>query len=201
MSDKARDEISRGKLQGACVAVFGQGVLITGASGAGKTECALELVNRGHRLVSDDVVEIARGRSGLSAHTVRNLSYHVHVRDVGIVDVEEIYGSDCVQAEVPLLLRAELVRPLGDEDVMLGDEEARCDLFGVALPEFKIRAFPGRNMALAVEIAVRHELARRRGSAVSRRFENRPLRLVPTPPDLYESGSRESRSAQVISKD
>jgi HPr kinase/phosphorylase len=128
--------------------------------------------------VSDDVVDIASDRSELLARTVRNLSYHMHVRDIGIVDVEEIYGSESVQAEVPLLLRAELVRPNGDEDVALGDEEARCDLLGISLPDFKIRTFFGRNLALVIEIAVRNELARRRDRAVSRNFANCQLRLV-----------------------
>lgn len=178
MNDRVESKISRAKFQGTCVVVFDQGVLITGASGAGKTECALELVTRGHRLVSDDVVDVARDRTGLLARTVRNLSYHVHVRDIGIVDVEEIYGSESIQSEVPLLLRVELVRPSGDEDVALGDEEARCDLLGVSLPDFKIRTFPGRNLALTVEIAVRNELARRRDQAVSRNFANCQLRLV-----------------------
>jgi HPr kinase/phosphorylase len=129
-------------------------------------------------LVSDDVVDVANEHSELVARTVRNLSYHVHVRDIGIIDVEEIYGSESVQAEVPLLLRVELVRPSGDEDVALGDEDMRCDILGVSLPDFKIRTFSSRNLALVIEIAVRNELARRRDQSVSRNFANCQLRLV-----------------------
>jgi HPr kinase/phosphorylase len=159
------------RVHGALVDVEGVGVLLLGPSGIGKSECALELVRRGHRLVADDVVVLARDPEGrLQGETPELIRHHMELRGVGIVYVPDLFGPDAVRerAEVGLVCRLEAWRPdLEVERVGLERPTEAWD--GVALPTLRLPARPAGSLATLVEVAVRdHRVRLAGGSAVGR---------------------------------
>lgn len=150
-------------LHGDLVELYGLGVLILGKSGIGKSEAALDLVSRGHRLVADDVVRLRRiSPTMLRGQAARLLEHHMEIRGVGVIDVEALFGTLATvdQGEVDLVV--ELVEWPGTPD-RLGLIEERRALLDVELPVVKLPVRPGRSMALLIETAARNHLLRRRG--------------------------------------
>ena len=142
---------------GVLVDVYGEGVLITGESGVGKSECALELIKRGHQLVADDVVDIARvGRKlrGESPEIVRDF---MELRGIGIVDIKLIFGIGAIMRRktIDMVIHLELWIPGKDYD-RLGTKDATMDILGVAVPLINVPVRSGRNLAMIVEIAARN---------------------------------------------
>ena len=142
---------------GVMVDVFGVGVLITGESGVGKSECALELIKRGHQLVSDDVVDISRvGKRlyGEAPETVRDL---MELRGIGIVDIKSIFGIGAVERRrtVDLVINLEVWQP-GKDYARLESGERTADILGIELPLIELPVRSGRNLAIIVEIAARN---------------------------------------------
>ena len=142
-------------IHGVLVDVFGEGVLITGESGIGKSEAALELIRRGHRLVTDDVVEIRK----INEHTLVGTSpditrYFIELRGIGIIDVKTLYGVECVKEKqnIDLVIKLEDWKKDNDYD-RLGLEEEYIEYLGnkVACHSLPIR--PGRNLAVICETA------------------------------------------------
>ena len=155
----------RKKIHGVLMDVYGQGVLIIGESGIGKSECAVELIVRGHRLVSDDVIEIYKTSEGKLIGTAPALSrYHIEVRGLGIINVKELFGISSITLEKVIDLVIELKRWRQDSDYdRLGlDALKKFEIFGVELPSLIIPVAPGRNLAVLVEIAVRKHLLDRK---------------------------------------
>lgn len=140
---------------GVLVDVFGVGVQITGSAGVGKSECGLELIERGHRLVADDVVVIKRlGRTLLVGSAASNVAHHMEVRGLGIVDVELLFGAGSVRDEKRIDLVVRLERWTGDTEVdRLGLDQHFVNMLGVDVREFKIPVEPGRNISILVEVA------------------------------------------------
>lgn len=140
---------------GVLVDVFGVGVLITGSAGVGKSESGLELIERGHRLVADDVVMISRlGKNLLVGSAASNVQHHMEVRGLGIVDVELLFGAGSVRDEKRIDLVVRLER--WTEDTMvdrLGLDEHFVNLLGVDVRVFTIPVEPGRNISILVEVA------------------------------------------------
>jgi HPr kinase/phosphorylase len=160
------------KVHGALLDVHGVGILLLGPSGVGKSECALELVSRGHRLVADDVVEVARLADGhLSGRAPESIRHHLEIRGLGILFIPDLFGPESVaeSASVDLVCELERWREGGDYD-RVGLERARVELEGVALPRLRLPARPGGSMATVVEVAAREH--RRRLAGV-----NAPARL------------------------
>jgi|GEM_PF-9738 len=145
--------------------VFGLGVLIMGRSGVGKSECALELIERGHRLISDDTVVLKR----LGPHTITGtaaaaVAHHMEVRGIGIVDVEKLFGAGSVCEEKPVSLIVQLERWVeGKTYERAGLEECCYQILGVDLPEYVIPVEPGRNISLLVEVAALTQRLRSQG--------------------------------------
>ena len=142
---------------GVLVDVFGVGVLITGESGVGKSECGLELIKRGHLLVSDDVVDISRiGRQlrGESPEIVRDF---MELRGIGIVDIKLIFGIGAVMRKktVDMVIHLEYWTP-GKEYDRLGAKDKMMDILGVNVPLTNVPVRSGRNLAMIVEIAARN---------------------------------------------
>ena len=142
-------------IHGVLVDVFGEGVLIMGESGIGKSEAALELVRRGHRLVTDDVVEIRK----INEHTLIGTSpditrYFIEVRGIGIIDVKALYGVECVKEkqQIDLVIKLEDWKKENEYD-RLGLEDEYAEFLGnkVACHSLPIR--PGRNLAVICETA------------------------------------------------
>lgn len=139
---------------GVLMNIYGQGVLIYGDSGIGKSETAIELLKRGHRLVADDAVEIRRISTNLYGTAPELIRHYMEIRGVGIIDVQQLFGMGSVQfdTEIDLLIQLEKWEDGKFYDRLgLGDETV--DILGVSLPVFKIPVSAGRNLAGIVELA------------------------------------------------
>jgi HPr kinase/phosphorylase len=157
---------------GVLLDLYGLGVLIEGKSGVGKSECALDLIMRGHQLVADDIVEIRRRRPGLLMGGAPDLlREHMEIRGLGILNIRELFGVSAVSGPKQLGLDIKLVRwvEAGDVD-RLGLEERTVDILGVAVPYYVLPVSPGRNLATLVETAVRVHLMRLRGYNAAESF-------------------------------
>ena len=155
------------------VEVQGLGTLILGKSGIGKSEAALELVTRGHRLVADDVVIVRRiSPTVLRGRSAERLAHHLEIRGLGIIDVEALFGTLATLDERQLDLVVELVEWADTVD-RLGLVEDRHPLLEVELPLVRIPVRPGRSMAMLIETAARNHLLRRRGRHSALEFTRR----------------------------
>ncbi|MDD4493604.1 MAG: HPr(Ser) kinase/phosphatase [Eubacteriales bacterium] len=140
---------------GVFVEVYGEGILILGESGVGKSETALELVKRGHRLIADDVVEVRRVSETTLLGTSPDIIRHfIEIRGIGILDVKNLYGVGSVkmQETVNLVIQLEA----WDENKVydrLGIDDVYMDILGISIPTLTIPVRPGRNLAIIVEIA------------------------------------------------
>ncbi len=142
-------------LHGTAVDCYGVGVLIVGAPGIGKSEVALELVERGHLLVADDLVRVKRSHEDtLLAMTNPRVEHCMEIRGVGIVDVKSVFGVGRVTDRKPISLMIELLEWKADEDYdrtgLLGETE---EILGVKISYIRIPVRPGRNIAIIVEVA------------------------------------------------
>lgn len=160
----------RTQIHGALLEVFRLGALLVGPSGIGKSEGALDLVSRGHRLVADDVVVVRREASGeLVGEPPAILGRHLEIRGLGIVDVEALFGMFATLSDARIDLVVELVEWGGAQAIdRLGLDDDRFELLGVELPRVRIPVRPGRPIAALVEAAVRNEVLKRGGRHAAR---------------------------------
>lgn len=153
-------------LSGGFLQIFGLGVIIAGHSGIGKSESALELVSRGHRFISDDVVELTRRKDGRLVGRSPGMSrYFMEIRGLGIINIKEIFGSKavCRQSKVDLVIWLKKWQK-GDEYDRLGLEfPADYEILGVKIPQLIIPVAPGRTIALLIEVACKVHILRKRG--------------------------------------
>lgn len=162
----------RVQLHGVLVDVFGVGLLLLGKSGIGKSECALDLVMRGHRLVADDVVECDYRPPGMVFGAAPELLRdHIEVRGLGILNVKDLYGVTATR----LRKRIDVVCRLADWTEehaydRLGLEQGSFQILGVPVRELALPVRPGRDMASIVEVAARNELLRNLGHHAAREF-------------------------------
>jgi HPr kinase/phosphorylase len=156
---------AREVLHGGLLDVFGLGVLITGESGIGKSECALDLVCRGHRLVADDTVEVkVRGESVLIGSCPELTRHYVEIRGLGLVNVTDLFGVAATRASkrIELVVQLERWAP-GREYDRLGLTVDTQEVLGVSVPLIRMPVAPGRNVAMLVEVAARNTLLRSGG--------------------------------------
>ena len=146
-------------VHGTLVDVYGVGLLFTGKSGVGKSEIALDLVERGHRLVADDVVTLTRtARGTLNGTGNELLTHHMEIRGIGIIDVQGIFGIQCIR----LKKRVEVEVILKEWDEVeeidrLGMEERTTEFLGVQIPQVILPIVPGKNITMLAEtIALNH---------------------------------------------
>ncbi|MGA1845736.1 HPr(Ser) kinase/phosphatase [Deferribacter abyssi] len=166
-------------LHGVLVDVHGVGVLIMGRSGIGKSECALELVKRGHRLVADDVVIVKRKQGYLVGNSDDILRNHIEVRGLGILNIKEMYGIGSIR----LRKKVEMVVKLLDWDKednydRTGLNKNTVDILGVELPLLNIPVSPGRNIAIIIEAAARNHLLKLMGFDAAHEFSERLNRII-----------------------
>ncbi len=169
----------RVQVHGTLVDMYGLGVLIVGDSGLGKSESALELVTRGHRLVADDAVEIRLVEDHLYG-TAPELTRHLmEVRGIGIINVREMFGVGAVRDDkaVEQVVRLFRFEP-GMSCDRLGTETRRWEILGHALPLVEIPVAPGRNLAVLVEIAARRQLLASKGKDASRELQRELARRL-----------------------
>jgi HPr kinase/phosphorylase len=150
---------------GVLVDILGLGVLITGESGIGKSECALDLIARGHRLVADDAVEIrCRGGAILVGQCPEMTRNHVEIRGIGVVNVTDLFGVSATRSSKRVELVVHLERWDHEREYdRLGLDPVHIDILGVTVPIVTMPVTPARNMTMLVEVAARNQLLRSRG--------------------------------------
>ena len=157
---------------GVLMEVYGEGVFITGESGIGKSETAVELIKRGHRLIADDAVEIKRVSPttlmGSAPNLIRN---YIELRGIGIINVAKLFGIGAVKAENEINLVVNIV-PWNTTEVYdrLGLEDQFVDLLGVQVPLNTIPVTPGRNLAVILEVAAMNNRQRKMGYNAAKEF-------------------------------
>ena len=159
-------------LHGVLVDVYGMGVLLLGDSGIGKSECALDLIQRGHRLVADDVVEIRRYPNGsLVGRAAEMIRYHMELRGIGIINIKHLFGVSAVRASKSIELVIELERwdPAKKYD-RLGLDGETYSILDRPRPFLRLPVASGRNIALLIEIAARNELLKTQGYDAAKEF-------------------------------
>ena len=169
---------------GVLVEVYGEGILLVGDSGIGKSEAAVELLKRGHRLIADDAVEIRKVNSsslvGTSPPLIRN---YIELRGIGIVNVAKLFGMGAVKAENEINLVVNIV-PWNTQQVYdrLGLEDQFTEILGIKVPQYTIPITPGRNLAVILEVAAMNNRQKKMGynsaqeftEQVNRHFANNP---------------------------
>lgn len=159
--------------------VFGIGVLITGRSGIGKSECAVELIKRGHRLVADDAVRFKRIQDYLEGASSDMLRYHMEVRGLGIINIKDMFGV----AAIRLRKKLELVIEFSDWDPnavydRLGLDDLHQEILKQKVPKILLPISAGRNMAVIVEIAARNHLLKIMGYDSAKQFSERLAKSI-----------------------
>ena len=162
-------------VHGVLMDIIGLGVLIVGESGIGKSECALDLVVRGHRLVADDAVELrCRAEAFVVGRSPDATRHHMEIRGLGLINVQDLFGVASTRASKRVELVVQLERwEAGREYDRLGLDDQRYDVLGVRIPMIRMPVAPGRNVAILVEVAARNQLLRARGHHAARRLVER----------------------------
>jgi HPr kinase/phosphorylase len=157
-------------IHGVLIDILGLGVLIVGDSGIGKSECALDLVVRGHRLVADDTVEVRRRSESIVIGACPELTrHHMEVRGLGLINIRDLFGIASTRSSKRIELVVQLDRwDPGREYDRLGLDEAVYELLGLKVPLIHMPVAPGRNLAILVEVAARNQLLRMRGINAAR---------------------------------
>ena len=171
----------RKTLHGVFVEVYGVGIMLGGHSGVGKSETALELVERGHRLVADDIVEIrcVNGNMVLGRGANTLISHHMEIRGLGIINVAQLYGVGAIreQKEVQLVINLE---EWNSEKIYdrIGTAQETVNLLGVEIPTINIPVRPGRNLPIIIEAAAMNMRLKKMGYNRARHFNQNVLRWM-----------------------
>lgn len=162
-------------LHGVLMDVFGLGVLILGDSGVGKSESALELLQRGHRLVSDDIVQVRRVRYDRLIGSSPDLTrHHIEIRGLGILSIRQLYGASAIVDEMEIDLVAQL--EIWKEDVeydRLGLEQETAEVLGIEVPRVLVPVRPGRNIAIIIEVGAMNQRLKNMGVHAAAEFSRR----------------------------
>lgn len=180
-------------VHGVLVDVYGIGVLITGKSGVGKSETALELVKRGHRLVADDLVEIREvAKNVLIGNAPKLIEYMLEIRGVGIIDLMTLFGASAVKSDKRILIVIDL--ELWDDTKMydrLGLDERKMKIMDTELTKFVVPVRPGRNLSVIIEVAAMDYRMKKLGVNAAQEFSDRlndAISQSPIPVELNEEG-------------
>jgi HPr kinase/phosphorylase len=167
-------------IHGSMVDVYGIGVLITGRSGIGKSEVALDLVSRGHRLVADDIVTVVRRTSGVLIGMVNEtLRYHMEIRGLGIIDIHAIFGIRGIRKMKKVEVQVELVEwEKSEKYERLGLEDITVEILGEKVHLVRLPIYPGKNISMIVEVIALNELLKIYGYNAAEAFENQLARTI-----------------------
>jgi HPr kinase/phosphorylase len=166
---------ARTVVHGVLMDILGLGVLIIGDSGIGKSECALDLIVRNHRLVADDTVEVRRRQETILIGTCPGLTrHHMELRGLGLINVKDLFGIASTRSSkrVELVVRLERWDPAREYE-RLGLDDDFHEILGLRVPLIKMPVAPGRSIAILVEVAARNQLMRARGHHAARALADR----------------------------
>jgi HPr kinase/phosphorylase len=179
-------------IHGVLLDILGLGVLIIGESGIGKSECALDLVVRGHRLVADDTVEIRPRAASIVIGSCPELTrHHMEVRGLGLINIRDLFGvaSTRTSKRVELVVQLERWDSHREYD-RLGLDEVFFELLGLRVPLIRMPVAPGRNLAILIEVAARNQLLRTRGINAARELTTK-----------LDARLRDARSVRLVGHD
>ena len=176
------------RIHGGLLEVFGMGILITGKSSIGKSETALELIARGHRLVADDAVDIMKIDDKLYGQSPKNIRHFLEIRGIGILDIQRLYGVGAIKRSAEIDFIIELEKWDDDKEYdRLGLDESYKTILGVELPYIVIPVKPGRNIALIVEVAARNIRQKMYGYNAAKELNKRILDEIKNKSKLGEN--------------
>lgn len=163
---------------GVLLDIYGEGVLIIGDSGIGKSETAIELVKRGHRLVADDAVDIRRVSNQLIGKAPELIRHYIELRGIGIIDLQQLFGMSAVKLESQIDLVVEM-EPWKEGKFYdrFGLDEQSMNILGVELPQVTIPVQPGRNLAAIVEVAAMNNRHKKYGFNSAETLANTLMQL------------------------
>ncbi len=166
-------------LHGVLVDVLGVGVLILGKSGIGKSECALDLVLRGHRLVADDIVDVKRKGDSVIGAGSAIIRHHMEIRGIGIINIKDLFGVAAVRDHKKIEVVVELMEwdPAVEYD-RLGVDERKFTVLDVEVPMLVVPVRPGRNMTTIIEVAARNQLLKLQGHHSALEFQEKLNRAI-----------------------
>ena len=173
-----REELAdRVMMHGVLVDIYGEGVLITGASGIGKSETALELIKRGHRLVADDAVYIKQINDELIGSSNDMIRYFMEIRGIGIINVKNMYGTGAVlfEKEIELIMELENWDDQKSYDRLSAGTLTET-ILGISIPKLVIPVHPGRNLAVIIEVAARNHRLKKMGYDAAEELISRTLK-------------------------
>ena len=160
---------------GVLVEVYGEGILLLGDSGVGKSETAIELIKRGHRLIADDAVEIKRvSATSLIGRAPEIIRHYVELRGIGIVDVRRLFGMGSVKEteKIDLVINLEPWET-GKMYDRLGLDEQTTEILGIQVPSIVLPVSPGRNISVVIEVAAMNNRQKRMGYNTAKEFNKR----------------------------
>jgi HPr kinase/phosphorylase len=165
----------RVSIHGVLLEVYGTGILITGKSGVGKSECALELIERGHRLIVDDTVELRNMRlSTVTGMNTEHLKYYMEIRGLGIINIRDLFGIGSVMdsKEVDVVVNLEEWDSEKEYD-RLGLDDVSVEILGIKLPLIVLPVRPGRNIPVLIEIAAMNARMKKMGYHPAREYNEK----------------------------
>jgi HPr kinase/phosphorylase len=176
------------EVHGTLVDVYGVGLLFTGRSGIGKSECALDLIERGHRLVADDIVEITRTPEDILIGRYREvLRHHLEIRGIGVIDVQAIFGIRAIRMQKRIEVEVQLQE--WDDTVdyeRVGMENRFTEILGVNIPQVVVPLYPGKNITVISEVIALNFMLKIFGYDAARVFSDRILENMRTSKRLRE---------------
>lgn len=168
-------------VHGVLVEVFGIGVLIMGESGVGKSEAALELIERGHRLVADDAVEIknVEGNILMGGGANKIIGHHMEIRGIGIINITHLFGVGAIRDRKQIQLVVELEQWDSTKNYdRLGSQDTTTEILGVQVPYLKLPVKPGRNIPILIETAAMNERLKKMGYFSAKEFNRNVLKWL-----------------------
>jgi len=172
-------------MHGVLLDVLGVGILLLGKSGIGKSEIALDLVMRGHRLVADDIVDVKRRRQdSVVGSGSEIIKHHMEIRGLGIINIKDLFGVAAIRERKKIEIVLELVEwdPSVEYD-RLGVDDRKFRILDVEIPMLVVPVRPGRNMTTIIEVAARNHLLKLQGHHSAREFQERLNRAIALPPE------------------
>lgn len=172
----------RARIQGGLVEVFGIGILLKGKSGIGKTEIILELIERGHRLVADQTVELKVIQENMiQGQGTSIISHHMEIQGIGIIDVKRLFGVGAIRdtKNIQLVIELEKYNPKNDYE-RIGIEEKHIDLVGVKIPYLVLPVKEGRNMPVLIETAAMNQRLKKLGINSAKDFNKNLMKHLET---------------------